>query len=34
MQGENAILSGRDKNAEETEFIVDCVRAYQYKDKL
>lgn len=34
MSGDNGVASSRDKDAEETEFIVDYVRAYQYKDKM
>ena len=32
MSGDDGVPSGRDKNAAETQFIVDYVRAYQYKD--
>ena len=34
MYGENGVPSSRDKNADEAQFIVDYVRAYQYKDLL
>lgn len=34
MYGENGVASGRDKNADEAEFIIDYVRAYQYKSIL
>lgn len=34
LSGDDAVASGRDANAEETQFTVDYVRAYQYKELL